>query len=189
MKLSKNQLSNLGLLIFIVVFLFTPVGKTLKIWTNRLLAFSPSVVSVEDRSSLSTYEWNLNQISGDRTGSFDFRDAEGKVVLVNLWATWCPPCIAEMPSLQELYNDYKEEVVFLFVTHEEQERVLSFLNKNGYNIPVFQPLTTIPEEINSNSIPATFLIDKNGKIAIKKKGAADWNSNTVRNQIDQLVGQ
>ncbi|WP_340077423.1 TlpA disulfide reductase family protein [Leptobacterium sp. I13] len=188
MKITKNQVSNLALLVFIGVFMFTPIGTTIKIWVNKAIAFSPSVIKEEKRRELKTYEWKLRNIQNEKE-LLDFSKVEGKVVLINFWATWCPPCIAEMPSLQSLYDDYQEEVVFLFVTFEDVEKVEPFLTKRQYNFPVYQPVTKIPRKLRSRSIPATYLIDKEGKIVIDKKGPADWNSSKVRKQIDELLSK
>src|SRR5690606_30220827 len=107
MKLRRSQIQNMLLLVLVVVLLFTPVGTQLKVQLNRLLAFSPSLVSQEDRAKVSTYHWSLK---GMDDKLFEFKEAQDKVILLNFWATWCPPCIAEMPSMQELYNSYGDRV-------------------------------------------------------------------------------
>jgi len=187
MKITKNQVSNLALLLFIALFLFTPVGTSIKIWVNRIVAFSPSVVSEENREILSDYNWSVKNLASNNT--YHFKDAQGKVVLINFWATWCPPCIAEMPELQALYNDYKDKITFLFVTNENKDIVYSFFNKKGYDLPAFQSIQNAPKVLASRSIPATYVIDKQGAIVIKKTGAADWNSKTVRDQLDLLLSK
>ena len=110
-------------------------------------------------------------------------------MFINFWATWCPPCIAEMPDLQELYNDYGEKITFLFVTNEDRETVSSFFTKKEYNLPAYQAIQKAPEQLYSRSIPATYLINKQGEIVINKTGAASWNSKKVRSQIDQLLSE
>ena len=104
-----------------------------------------------------------------------------------MWATWCPPCVAEMPSLQDLYNDYKDQVVFVFVTSEGAEKVTPFMEKNNYNLPIYNMMSKEPDLLSTQSIPTTYLINKKGEIVIKKTGAANWNSTKVRNQLDELI--
>ena len=108
-------------------------------------------------------------------------------MLINFWATWCPPCIAEMPSLQTLYNDYNEKVVFLFVTHDDFEAVEKFKIQREFNFEVFNPITEIPSELKTSSIPRTFVINKNGEIVIDESGAVNWNSDKVRKQLNNLL--
>ena len=187
MKISKNQVSNLLLLAFIALMIFSPVGTHIKVWVNKVISFSPSTIEEADREVLNTYDWNLRAI--ETKAVEDFNMAKGKVTIVNLWATWCPPCIAEMPDLQDLYDEYGDRVNFYFVSSEKKEPIQKFLNKNKYTIPVYQPLSVAPETIASRSIPATYLIDKSGKIVIKKKGAAKWNSTSVKEQIEILLAK
>ena len=67
------------------------------------------------------------------------------------------------------------------------EIIEKFMNKNGYNIPSFNPLTNYPDDFEARSIPRTYIIDKQGHIVIDKKGAANWNSDKVRQQLDELL--
>lgn len=184
MKVSKNRIVNLFLLVFAVLLLFTPVGTTVKVWVNRVVAFSPSRIPEEDRDNIGSYRWDLRTSDG---GIYDFNDARGEVVLVNFWATWCPPCVAEMPALHRLYEDYKDKVVFLFVTGEEPEVVEKFLVRKGWDIPAYFPVTGVPEKMYSSSIPVTWVLDKNGYIVVGKRGAAAWNSDKVRDMLDRLI--
>ena len=108
---------------------------------------------------------------------------------MNFWATWCPPCIAEMPSIQALYNDYNENVVFLFVTNDDFEIVNKFKTKKGFNFKVYQPINEVPENLMTRSIPRTFIINKAGEIVVDESGAVDWNSQKVRQQFDQLLSE
>lgn len=187
-KPTKTQISNLVLLVFLVVFLFTPVGTQIKVYINRIVALSPSVKGTEDRITLKAedYQWKLQSITGER---FDFDKTKGKVVLVNFWATWCPPCIAEMPSLQKLYNAYKDKVVFLFVSQESTQDIEAFMNKHDYDFPVYSPLSNVPKVLESSSIPTTYLIDPSGTIMINESGAANWNADKVHELLDNLLNK
>ncbi|UOB18298.1 TlpA family protein disulfide reductase [Abyssalbus ytuae] len=184
MKISRNQVSNLIFLILLVVLIFTPVRKPVQIWLNKVLSFSPSVIKEEKRESLNTYNWKLRNLDGN---VYNFNNAKGKLILVNFWATWCPPCIAEMPSLQTLYNDYGDKMEFLFVTNDKEEAIVKFLDKNEYNLPVYHSITRVPDDFDTSGIPATFLISKEGDIVVSKVGAADWNSEKFRETLNDLL--
>ncbi|UGU15034.1 TlpA family protein disulfide reductase [Sinomicrobium kalidii] len=184
MKTKKQQLYNLALLLFAVLVLFTPVGTTLKIWVNRVVAFSPSEILAEERDNIGNYNWNLRSLEGE---VYDFNTARDKVVLINFWASWCPPCIAEMPDMQRLYKQYGNKMVFLFVTGEEPEKVKTFLKEKNWALPVYFPVSKVPEKLFSESIPATWVIDKEGNIVIRKKGTANWDSAKVKNILDRLL--
>ena len=94
-----------------------------------------------------------------------------------------------MPSLQALYNDYNDKVVFLFVTSDNFKTVEQFKTKKGFDFLVFNPLNEIPDELKTGSIPRTFVINKQGEIVVDESGAIDWNSETVRNQLDNLLSE
>lgn len=184
MKITKPNRSDLIFLGIILIFLFTPIGTFLKVQFNRLIAFSPSEIEASQREVLSDYNW---QLVGQDGQMFDLNEAKGKVILINYWATWCPPCIAEMPYLDELYKDYKDKVVFLFVSNEDASVTQAFLNKKGYVLSAMKPLTSSPKLLETNSLPTTYLIDKKGQIVVKKTGSADWDSQSFRSILDALL--
>jgi len=188
-KINKKSpwVSNIIFVGLIALVLFTPVGSKLKYWTSKLMAsFTPSVQKVEKREKLTDYRWQLTDNNGQ---PFDLSLFQGKVIFLNTWATWCPPCIAEMPAIQELYNKYRNNpgVAFVFATTDPKDTVDKFMTGKGYNLPVYYIQSAPPPQLASNTIPITFLIGKNGGIAIRKVGAADWNSKKVTNTIDQLL--
>lgn len=184
-KINKKQLSNLVFLVVFGILFFTPLGTPVKVFVHRLVAFSPSVESVEETTTLEDYEWVLENLNGERAY---FGDLKGEVIVINFWATWCPPCIAEMPSLQELYSAYGDRVTFMFVSQEDNATISKFLEKRGFDLPVYRPLSKIPEQMYSRSIPATYIIDREGGVRVSKVGVADWNSEKVKQLLDELLG-
>ena len=105
--------------------------------------------------------------------NFEAIVAEGKPVVLNFWATWCPPCKAEMPDIQKLYETYGDdgEVVILgvaapnFSNETDEEGIRTFLKQNGYTYPVL--MDTAGElfmQYGISSYPTTFMIDKEGNV-------------------------
>ena len=185
MKISKSQIKNSFFLIFITVMLIPQTRKPIQVLLNKGLALiSPSTIDVSKQNVLKDYKWKLKDENGN---IFHFEKVKGKVILVNFWASWCPPCIAEMPSLHKLYDDYKDKIEFVFVSNEERSVIREFLKDKGYPFSVAIPLTNYPNTFDVSSIPRTFLLDKTGRIVIDKTGAANWNSESVRNTIEELL--
>jgi len=182
MKIKKKTLSNIAFVIIIGLLLYPPT----KSYFIRLVSFSPSVENVKDQKELTNYNW---QLKGLNTQNIDFNTLQDKVVFINFWATWCPPCVAEMPSMQKVYDDYKDKVAFLFVTNENWGKVSKFYKKNGYDLPTYNQLTKSPTLFESSSIPITFVVNKKGKIVIRKTGAANWNSKKTRKLLDDLIAK
>jgi len=187
MNISKSKRNNLIFLIVIALLIIPQTRLPVQVLLNKGLAiFSPSVIDSEDRKVLDNYNWQLEDVEGN---TFDYTSTKGKVVLINFWATWCPPCIAEIPGLEKLYNDYKDKVVFLFVSNEDNEKISRFVTKNNYNFKVYRAISEYPKSFDVRSIPRTFLIDKKGNIVIDKTGASNWNSEKVRTVIDKLLAE
>lgn len=188
MKFIKKNLSNI-LFFGFILFLFTPYGLPLRATLIKGVSFvTTRVFSLEidkdERIKLSTYDWQLVDIEGNKV---DFNTYKNKVIVVNFWATWCPPCIAEMPGFEKLYQDYKNDVVFLFVANDDPKKVEKFISNKGYSHPVYYQLTEAPKDLLSNSLPTTYIINKEGEIIVDKTGAADWNSGKVRDLLDTLI--
>ncbi|MDV7187562.1 TlpA disulfide reductase family protein [Lutibacter sp. TH_r2] len=183
---SKKNLSNVIFILAIILLIYTPT----RTWILRQIAFAPSVEKVENSEKIDTYNWQLKGVNSEAEKFIDFNGLKGEVVIVNFWATWCPSCGAEKPMFQKLYNDYKDKVTFLFVTNENKEVVNAYFSKTGYNLPAYNSKSMPPKLfLETNSIPASYLIDSEGNVRIKKVGAADWNSTKIRKFIDELIQQ
>lgn len=118
-----------------------------------------------------------------------FSDLKGKVLFVNNWASWCPPCIAEMPSIQELKRRLKGgNIEFVMVSFDDDhEKATKFISKRKYDFNVYFPGQQYPFE--TSSIPATFIIDKNGKTVVRYVGMADYGNGDIANQLKALANE
>lgn len=187
-KSKKSKIYNLIFIVIIVLLIIPQTRQPIQIFINKgiTLIVKPSVIEDAERKVITNYNWKLRDLSKT---DFDFNAAKGKVVVINFWATWCPPCIAEMPSMELLYQNYKDndEVVFLFVSNEDVAVIQKFMFKKEYTFDVYQSVTEYPKEFNVSSIPRTFVISKKGGIVIDKTGPADWNSERVTTTIDALL--
>ena len=104
---------------------------------------------------------------------------EGDVIFMNVWATWCPPCIAEMPSIYSLYNKFDEEdnVTFLLVSVDEDfEKAKEFMAARDFSVPIYHFRTRAPGTYESSAIPTTYVITPDGKLAFKKEGLAKYDT-------------
>ncbi|MGV3704380.1 MAG: TlpA family protein disulfide reductase [Arcticibacter sp.] len=117
-------------------------------------------------------------------------DLKGKVVFINFWATWCPPCIAEMPTIQLLYSRYKDNprVVFIMADMDGDLPASSaFMKKRAFEMPLYMATSKLPESYFSGSLPTTVVLDKQGDIAFHHVGAADYSNPKFFTFIDQLI--
>lgn len=188
MNFIKKNISNILFILFII-FLFTPYGmpvrslmiKGVSIVKTKIF---PVEMDEDDKVKIDTYNWELAKLTGERINFEAFQD---KVIVVNFWATWCPPCIAEMPGFQKLYDEYGDRVSFLFVANDEKDKVQKFIEKKGYTFPVYFQVSNAPQQMQSSSLPTTYFLDTEGKIHVYQVGAADWNSKKVKEVLDNLL--
>lgn len=143
---------------------------------------------IKKEKTKAAYDFTLNQLDGE---TLNFEDLKGKVVFINFWATWCAPCVAEMPSINSLYKIYEDnpEVVFVMINVENKEdKVRKFIKKKKFSFPIFLPnASQIPRVYESKGIPTTFVLDKDGYIAYKKVGMANYDANSFVKFIARLT--
>ncbi len=176
------------LIFFIIIgILFIPqVRHPIQVFVQGIFAGAPDQINEDQQKQLSSFNWSLQDLSGK---PINLTSSKGEVILINSWATWCPPCIAEMPSLQALYNDYKDKVDFYFVSNEKSSVLRQWLTKKEYDFPVYQSMGPVPSQLNSSSIPTTYLIDRKGNIVIEEVGAHNWNSQKFRNLLENSLDE
>jgi cytochrome c biogenesis protein CcmG, thiol:disulfide interchange protein DsbE len=106
--------------------------------------------------------------------SLTLEDLKGKVVLINIWATWCPPCVIEMPGFQRVYQDYRDQgflVLGVSRDHEGTERVEAFLEKRGITFPVAMASDADLGDItNVTTLPTSYLMGRDGTIRHRVEG-------------------
>jgi cytochrome c biogenesis protein CcmG, thiol:disulfide interchange protein DsbE len=132
-------------------------------------------------------EFTLNDPYGK---SFSLSDYSGKVVLLNFWATWCPPCTAEMPALNRLYLETKDRgfEILAVSTDRSVRDVHKFLEKNRVDFPIlFDGNLATSKLYKVFSMPTTFLIDRDGVIVEKFYGEYNWTEPETRGRIEKLL--
>lgn len=124
---------------------------------------------------------------------FKLSSAFGKPIILNFWASWCPPCKSEMPEFQKAYEQYGSEVQFIMVNLTDGERetidtASAFVKKQGYTFPVYFDVNQdAAYAYQISSIPATYFIDKDGKVAGSVQGMLD--KDTLKKGIDLIIGK
>ncbi len=130
------------------------------------------------------YDWTVQDLQ-DRP--FDLAETRGKVLFLNFWATWCPPCVAEMPSIQRLYEELQGgEVAFAAVSSEEADAVRRFVEENDYTFPVYVAPDSIPRKLRPRAIPTTYIVRPDGMVVVKHVGSVEWDSPQVMEFLRKL---
>lgn len=119
----------------------------------------------------------------------ELSDQKGKVVFINFWATWCPPCIAEMPSINKLYSEFRDndKVMFLMVDVDNNRTASQkFMDKRKFKLPVYTPASSIPSSYMSGAIPTTLVLNKYGKVVFKHEGMGDFSNEEFKTFLTKL---
>lgn len=183
--------------LLVTIFVILLVSPDAKAWMMRQIISTGILNSkIEDKNIKKT----VNEHNSVIAESFSVREEsgklinvselKGKVVFINFWASWCPPCRAEFPSIQKFYEKYKgnNEIVFLTVNlDEDPAKGKLYLEKEKFSIPFLIPNGDIPTEYFSGSLPTTVVLDKTGKIRMHHSGMADYSKDSFYEEIDQLL--
>ncbi|WP_375181071.1 TlpA family protein disulfide reductase [Chryseobacterium sp.] len=182
---------NWSTVIMIAVLILLWVNPDAKAWVMRQMIstglFNSKIEEKTEKSSLVPPNFSVKNEHGEIMETAQLR---GKVVFINFWASWCPPCRAEFPSVQKLYDRYRsnEDMVFLTVNLDD-DIILGkkYLQKEKFSIPFLVPNGSIPKELYNGSIPTTIVLDKTGKIRMHHSGMADYSKDSFYKEIDRLL--
>ena len=145
----------------------------------------PATAVVTRTGKRQALDFRLPDLAGSR---WQLSDRRGKVVVVNFWATWCPPCRQETPDLVRLYRDYRArgvEIVGISMDDDPQKAVPPFLREYGVPYPVLVPDSSFDLASDIDSLPTTLLIDRQGRVAKVWVGAV--GESDVADEIDLLL--
>tara|TARA_R110000782_G_scaffold156924_1_gene249109 strand:- start:1 stop:633 length:633 start_codon:yes stop_codon:yes gene_type:complete len=137
-------------------------------------------------SNLDKADYNLKLIDRDgKTRSLE--EFKGKVIFLNFWATWCPPCVAEMPSIDKLHEEMGDDIAFVMVSFDDDfEKAKAFDKRKGYGLPIYAPASNLPTMFQSSALPTTYIIDAEGNLALTHKGMADYSDPEFKEFLNSL---
>ncbi len=170
--------------------IFIALNPNAKAWAlQRLVNIGVFNAKIKEGKAASTnqLQFNFTNSPGERV---ELSTLRGKVVFVNFWASWCPPCRAEMPSLNRLYEEFKgdERIVFIFLNEDDDlAKAKDYLSKENFDIPLFKYGSGMPTEVFSGSLPTTIIIDKQGAMIYHHEGIANYHSAGFTSQLRSLL--
>ena len=113
-------------------------------------------------------------------------------MVINFWASWCPPCRAEFPSVETLYTRFRDNPDVFFLTINEDNDLATgrmYLDKEKYSVPIYQSHGNVPVELYAGTLPTTIVLDKNGEIRYHHSGFANYGANEFIKQIEELANE
>ena len=189
----KKELKEWGIFAIVLLTLyFTGLHTDVAAFAQRIVLATgianPKIERTIEGPQDIAYSFSLTDLNGEQV---EFSSFENKVVFVNMWATWCAPCIAEMPSIASLQESLAENDNIAFVminVEQEHNKARKFMAKKGYEFPVyFSNQSGLPKAFHSNGIPTTLVIDTTGKIAYKKVGMANYDAESFQTFLTDLA--
>ena len=134
--------------------------------------------------TLADFNLTLMDEEGRTISLAEFKD---KVIFMNMWATWCPPCIAEMPNINKLYKEMGSEVAFVMVALDEDfETAKAFNKRKGYDLPIYSLQSNRPPMYQSSTVPTTYVIDAKGELVLTHKGMSNYNTSKFKKFLREL---
>jgi thiol-disulfide isomerase/thioredoxin len=182
----KKELKSWGLILSVFAFLYftgliTPIMGGLQ---SLLLATGikkPKITLVNKENQTFDYAGRFVDMEGNAINLADYR---GKTVFINLWATWCPPCRAEMPHIEDMYAKVKdtENLEFLMIAlDKEAEKSKKFIDDKGFTFPVVHASFGLNNSLQSESIPTTLVVNPRGEIIFYQEGMSNFDTEEFRN--------
>jgi len=128
----------------------------------------------------------------DRAGKkIDLTKEKGHLVVIHFWATWCPPCVEEIPALSRFWEKYKgrNDIVLYTVSVDKDWKIIDeFSKKNPNNLPVYRdPSAATAQRFGTTQYPETYIVNKAGRVIYRVQGGVEWNDQSVQQRIAQLL--
>jgi thiol-disulfide isomerase/thioredoxin len=128
----------------------------------------------------------------DRAGKVvDLSKEKGRLIIIHFWATWCPPCVEEVPALSKFWEKYRgrdDLVLYTVSVDKDWKTIDDFAKKNPNVLPVYRdPNGTTAQRFGSTQYPETYIANKNGRVIYRVQGAIEWNDPAVQQRIQQLL--
>jgi thiol-disulfide isomerase/thioredoxin len=182
----KKYISNGIFILILALIIFVPSAKALVIQgLMKIGLFNPDI-QTEKIATSPTLDLRFKDQNGNVV---TLSELKGKVVFLNFWATWCPPCLAEMPSINKLYEQHKgnNDVVFIMIDADNNfAKANGYMKNRNYSMPVYQMASSVPEQLFAGSLPTTIVFDKQGRLSFKHEGAANYHSKKFVEFMEKL---
>ena len=182
----KKEIKSWGIILSVFALLYftgwiTPVMGGLQSLILATGVIKPDTESSIPDSDKFDYSGKFTGINGERIDLDDFR---GKTLFINLWATWCAPCRAEMPHISQLYKKLEshDNIEFLMIALDEDfDKSKKYIDKKGFTFPVLHASNGLNVSLQSQSIPTTLVVSPAGKVIFYHEGMSNFNTEEFKN--------
>ncbi len=186
----RKEIKSWGILLGIFAFLdftglITPIVGGIQSLVLSTGLIKPKVLLEDRKNEPFDYSGQFVDGFGDRVGLSQYK---GKTIFINLWATWCPPCRAEMPHIADLYDKVKDDdkVEFLMIALDDDfNKSKKYVEEKGFSFPIVHAAYGLNPSLQSKAIPTTLVVSPEGKIVFYQEGMSNFNNQEFQ---DFLLG-
>jgi len=185
----RRELIEWMILVTIGTFLYVTGLHTEVIGQLQRIVLATGIISPEttEDAPKASYNVMLADVSGK---SHSLEEFKGKTIFINFWATWCPPCVAEMPDIQNLYDEVGNEVAFVMISlDDEPQKAINFVARKEFTMPIYFLKSGLPSVYNPSSIPTTYVISPEGEIVVTRHGMAKYSGDNFVEFLRGLKGK
>lgn len=191
LKYIRSNISNLIFILFIAVIFFSTDARAILIRGIMFTGlFNAEASSGIDKSAANRSTPASMTFRSEDGELINISENKGKVYFINFWATWCPPCRAEMPSINALASKIKnkDKISFIMVdVDNKMDASVKFMKKRSFNLKVYTSETPIPTQIFNGTLPTTVIIGPDGSIVFHHTGMADYDNKEMINFLNTLT--
>ncbi|RZL17646.1 MAG: TlpA family protein disulfide reductase [Pedobacter sp.] len=183
----KKHIGTFAFAAFLLVILFVPAAKAKLI--EGLMEIGLFKPNVSEKNKPVNSDLSAIKFKDAKGNVLSLADLKGKIIFLNFWATWCPPCLAEMPSINKLYTQFKNDpnVIFIFADADgDLIKSGKFMTNRKFDMPVYKVESEIPEQIFSGALPTTVIFDKQGRISFMHEGIANYSNKKFVDFLNKL---
>ena len=189
-RINRRDIIELSVIvvIFLVIYL---TGSQAEVFGKVQQVFlKTGIMNASELDELAYEKADLNFKLRDRGGRLlDVSELEGKTIFINIWATWCAPCVAEMPSINALRSKFKDDpnVHFLMISEDKDfNTAIKWIDKKGFDLPVHNLASRLPDMYETGYVPSTFVISPEGDVVVRHTGMANYNTRRFRKLLGKL---
>jgi len=185
-KLKKEITEWVVIILVVLLVINTSLGTQLAAFVQKGVLLTGLVTPDKlDKEEIkkANYSFIVSDINGKK---IPFDDLKGKTIFLNFWATWCPPCIAEMPSINNLYKSLsdRQDIVFIMISLDKnREKAKEFMVEESLDLPIYYLESGLPNVYDTHSIPTTYVISPSGNIEVERHSIAKYDSEKFRNLL------
>jgi len=186
--ITRKNIFNTLFIILMLVLVFMPPAKALVLEGLMTIGFfkPDAVASKPSGGAINLSGIRFKNLKGK---TVDLADLKGKVVFLNFWATWCPPCLAELSGINKLYEKFEDDADVVFILADADGNLVKsqkFMDNKHYRLPVYAVDSEIPDVLFKGALPTTVVFDKMGRISYNESGAANYGDINFIKFINRL---